>query len=467
MNRVAKAMILTGAAALGLYVQAPAGAAAPSVRPTTPAPAAQLEVGADKVDITPTDLADLNPFGGGAFTAVHDPIFARALFLRSGTEMSAIVTLDVPEVGDMRAFLGRIERETGIPAGHVMLAATHDHSAPRVGEVTPGATAQKAGPASLRYSEQVYDRVIAALKQARAAARPARFGVANGAVDVNVSRDAYTPGQPGQMGQAGRPGGWGLGFNPDGPSDKTVRVARFESLDGKPIAVLFNYAVHSTVSFGIKEVSGDLAGAAERHAEDLLGDGAVAMFTMGAAGDQAPRVFRERQSGANPRDKALAYQAIEAQGVMLGTEVARVAATVQRTEGMVRMRSARAERSCPTKVAAPGPVAAVAGSAVMSSMSTATAPTVPIQLGLLQLNDVAFTGVGGEVVTNIHRRFERETPLANSFFMTIVNDRIGYIADDAAYDRPIFEVKASPFSRGCAEDAIVDGLVSLITQQDR
>jgi hypothetical protein len=41
---------------------------------------------------------------------------------------------------------------------------------------------------------------------------------------------------------------------------------------------------------------------------------------------------------------------------------------------------------------------------------------------------------------------------------------VGYIVDDAAYDTPIFEVKASPLERGCAEGAIVNGLVDMIEQ---
>lgn len=33
---------------------------------------------------------------------------------------------------------------------------------------------------------------------------------------------------------------------PDGPSDKTVAVVKFETLSGSPIAILVNYAVHGT-----------------------------------------------------------------------------------------------------------------------------------------------------------------------------------------------------------------------------
>ena len=67
----------------------------------TTANAGALKVGAAKIDITPSDLTNLNPFGGGSFTAVHDSIYARALVFGDGTAAAAIVSLDVPEVGDM------------------------------------------------------------------------------------------------------------------------------------------------------------------------------------------------------------------------------------------------------------------------------------------------------------------------------------------------------------------------------
>ena len=404
-----------------------------------------LLAGAAKVDITPTDLTNLNPFGGGSFTAVHDPIFARALVLSEDAETVAIVTLDLPEVGDMTPLRQRIERELGIHFNNIMIAATHDHSAPRVGKVSAGALAQNGGPESDRYSDVVFDRVIAALKTAQGAAQPARFGLAKGDANVNVNRDQYTPGK-----------GWGLGYDPEGPSDKTVWVLKFAALSGKPIAVLFDYAVHSNVTFGIKEISGDLAGAAERYVERNGGEGVVAMFMMGPAGDQAPRVFHAGQRGDVARDRELAYQANDAQGVVLGAEVLRVLDLITTPTSKVRIRVAAHDAVCPTKP----------GVSQMTTMTTVRSPTVTLHLGLIMLNEVGIAGVSGEVVTNIYRHLQRDTPLANTILATIVNDRVGYLVDDAAYDKPIFEVNGSPAARGCAEDAIVDGLVGMMKALD-
>jgi neutral ceramidase len=405
-----------------------------------------FKAGVSKVDISPSDLTNLNPFGGGSFTAVHDPIFARALVLSEGAETVAFVSLDLPEVGDMTPLRQRIERELGIKFGHIMISATHNHSAPRIGKVSPGALAQNGGPESMRYSDVVFDKVIAAIKAAKDSAQPARFGFGKGDVNVNVNRDQYTPGK-----------GWGMGYDPDGPSDKTVWVLKFETLSGQPIAVLFDYAVHSNVTLGIKEISGDLAGAAERYVEQNNGDGAVALFSMGPAGDQAPRVFHGGQRADLQRDRDLAYQASDAQGVMLGAEVIRVTKQIDASASEVRIKAAQREVVCATKP----------GVGQMATMTQVQSPTVTLRLSLIMLDQVAIAGVSGEVVTNIYRHLQKETPLADTILATIVNDRVGYLVDDAAYDRPIFEVNGSPAARGCAEKAIVDGLVGMIRDELR
>ena len=49
-----------------------------------------LRAGATKVNITPSNLANLNSFGGG-FSSVHDPFFARALVLDNSVNIVAMV----------------------------------------------------------------------------------------------------------------------------------------------------------------------------------------------------------------------------------------------------------------------------------------------------------------------------------------------------------------------------------------
>jgi hypothetical protein len=58
-----------------------------------------------------------------------------------------------------------------------------------------------------------------------------------------------------------------------------------------------------------------------------------------------------------------------------------------------------------------------------------------VRLQLIRINQIAITGVSGEVFTGIYRHLKRESPFTNTMMATIANDRIGYIPDDASYDR--------------------------------
>lgn len=421
---------------------------------TTGQAAPRLRAGAVKAEITPEDLINLHPMPG-EFSGVHDPLFLRALYLGDGETETALVSLDLIEAGDITPLRERIQRELGIPADHVVVTATHTHNAPRIADVSPGALAHAGGPESYAYTEVVYDRVVAALHKARAEARPARFGVGTGTADVNVNREQYADGR------------WILGHNPEGPSDKTVWVLKFEAMDGDPIAVVVNYAVHSTVVFGSGEISGDLAGAAcryiEHHFEDFSeghrdGD-PVALWTPGPLGDQAPRVDLGLPFGVAPteRQKARAYAAMDAQGLIVGAEVLRVAAAITEFTSSVRIGAEQRTVPCPVKE----------GQDVMSTMRQELVDTVPLRLALITLADVALAGVSGEVVTDIYRRLAGRSPLARTLLISIANDRIGYLPDDARFDRPVHSVNGCPIARGHAETAIVEGVSDMIARQLR
>jgi hypothetical protein len=407
-------------------------------------------VGAAKVDITPKDLTSLNPMGGKTFAGVHDPIYARALVLESGKNLVAMVTLDLIEAGDTSEVRKRIAKELGIPFDHIMISATHDHSAPRLGDVTPGALAHGGGQESAAYTRMVNGEIVEALRAAKAALQPATFGLKTGSADINVNRDQYTA------------KGWQMGVDPDRPSTKTVWVMKFQNAAGEPIAILINYAVHSTATLGANLVSGDIAGAAERYVEQHDGDKVVALWTMGPAGDQNPRFATfgfGGPPGTPPRSAKDAeeisqagFEAMDAQGFMVGAEVVRVTKLIQAATSTVRLEADERVFSCPVKQ----------GVNQMADMKQAAAVTVPIRLSLIMLNQVALVGVSGEVVTNIYTHLMKSSPLADTIMVTIANDRIGYIADDAAYDTPYFEVNGTPAARGCAENGIVDGLVGMI-----
>lgn len=175
--------------------------------PTALAHEAVLKAGASKVDITPS--GDKLP---GIFTGILDPIHVRAIALESGAQRAALVTVDAGAIPNeiWQRLTTRAEAELGIPANHVILTATHTHSVPFGW--------------SVGYEAQLYQ----AVEEAVAALQPAKMAFGTGVSYINVNRNIIDP-------QTGR---WWEGPNYQGPSDKTVAVLSFQSLNGAHRGVL-------------------------------------------------------------------------------------------------------------------------------------------------------------------------------------------------------------------------------------
>jgi len=68
------------------------------------------------------------------------------------------------------------------------------------------------------------------------------------------------------------------------------------------------------------------------------------------------------------------------------------------------------------------------------------------------------------VFTAIAQRFKTESPYKHTMMATLTNGmaRSGYIPNVAAFGYQTFEVLGSRLKPGCAESAIVNGLLDLI-----
>ncbi len=390
--------------------------------------AEDLRVGAARVEITPAADAAL-PMSGYAgrkdgHRSVHDPLYVRAVVLEAGARRAAIVSADL--IGFSHEFwahvAGRLAAEHRIPVSHLLLAATHTHGAPSLRDA---------------YAQRVEDSLSAAVAQAASRLAPGRVGMGVGRANVNVNRRAL---------QAN--GSWYLGINPDGPSDKTVAVVKFESAAGVPLAMFVNYGVHGT-ALGMRNsaITADLPGATSRWVERHFGDKVVVPWTSGAGGDQCPIYDRLDDR----------FDGMEAMGRILGDEVIRVAASIT-TTGRVSLGGAQKVVTCPGQKAVPG-LTKGAPPAFVDAAATS------IRLSLLRINDIALTGVSGEVLTLIGQRTKSESPTSNTIMVTHCNGSSGYLPDDAAYARVSYEIKSARVKPGCAETAIVKGLVQMIQEQ--
>ena len=421
-----------------------------------------LKVGAAKVDITPAPNELPKNYRG-----ILDHLFARAIVVENGSGRAALVTLDAGAIPTplWQHLSARAARELNIPPDQFLLTATHTHSVPW----TPAAGFE--------------DKIFEAMRKAAAAARPARMAYGTGVSYINVNRNIIDP----------KTNRWWEGPNYDGPSDKTVAVVRFETLTGEPIAIYYNYGVHGVITGTLDLVSADIPGAASNYIEESLGNGAVAVYSNGAAGDQNPIYFNqtyelrdirikdyakrgqdisnamppggEGLDRSDPRTALLMEQQkrmILSMGQFLGEEVLHVSrAGLERPVSEARIAGAQETVTCPGRKRLDKGRAGYPG-------VYEDADPVALRLSLLAIGDTVIGGVDGEVFTTIAQRFKRESPYKHTMMTTLTNGMAssGYIPNDAAFGFNTFEVVSSQLKPGCAETAIVDGLLDLIDRVD-
>ena len=100
-----------------------------------------------------------------------------------------------------------------------------------------------------------------------------------------------------------------------GPIDPEIGILKLERMDGTVLALVYNFACHPIHGVPSGGNTADFPGFASRAIEDGLGDGAMAFFVQGCAGDINPSLYK---ATGHPHDA-------EAYGNLLGLSALRAA----------------------------------------------------------------------------------------------------------------------------------------------
>lgn len=405
-----------------------------------------LRAGAARVDITPApDEFPYQAKGERAFVGVHDPVYARALVLDDGAHQVAIIVIDVTVIPTPQAFSQALAAELHIPEANLMVAATHTHVVPLVSYHGGEPDAREA-----REIDRVKQGAIEAARQAEAHLRPAKTAFGRGEAWVNVNN--------------GEQAGLKTGFDPHGPSDKTLDVLEVQAIDGTPIALLADYAAHAEVMFRSVirdngyEVSGDLPGAVARILESQSPNGPVVLFASAAAADQLS-LFKSLQPAGRllaADEGAAGWALLDVQARRLAASVLDVTATLPPGTSQVRLSADSRVVECPGQHLSPN--------RETGKVEVEEKPPVAIPLAVIRINDIVLAGVAGDVASEIGRKFKAASPLPDSTMITMTSGSIGYILADASYEHPGHGVFGSQLKQGCAEKAVVQGLLDLISR---
>ena len=400
-----------------------------------------LRAGAAAVDISPPRLPVVvsGMFLTRQANRLTDHLHARAVVLDDGATRLALVVVDslmLPrEMLD--AVKAEAARATGIPPAHILIAATHTHSAPCV----VGALGTDPDP---HYCRFLPGKLVEAIRQAAARLAPARVGwaVARHPAHTHCRRWILRPDRMRRdpfgalTVRAHMHPGWSNPhfLGPSGPVDDEVGVLALQHSDGRPMAVLAVYSMHYA---GSPPVSADHFGVCAREIEKRLGGGVVGILAQGTSGDlhwmdyslPARRPLNRFVIG-----RAVAQVAIEACKTMEFRDRVRLAACEKlltlrrRVPDAARLEWARGlvakMQQRPPDQRAPKNIPEVYA---REQLLLAEEPTRELKLQAMRIGELGITAIPCEVFAISGLKLKRRSPLRPTINFGLANGAEGYI----------------------------------------
>lgn len=264
-----------------------------------PAEAGPLRAGAAKVDVTHPDTETRN-----------ERLYVKALVLTDDVTTAAIITVDAVAIGQIGPIKNdyfpkvraRLEKELQIKSANVLANASHCHGI---------------------VCQDIDEKTVQAVKEASQKLVPVKVGVGVGHEDrvMENRRLKLKNGREADVRHA-------YSLPPDaeiagvGPVDPQIGVLRLDRLDGRTVAVVYNFACHPILGVPAGTNTADLTGFASRVIEDNLSDDTIALFIQGCGGDINPVFYKDVD---HPRDA-------ETLGNLLGLSTLKAVRKIQTRE---------------------------------------------------------------------------------------------------------------------------------------
>ncbi len=415
----------------------------------------QLRAGAATSNITPA-LGAIIVGGWGKPEAehIHDELHARCLVLDDGETQLGFVICDnvgiLREVFDLAKRLA--ERETGIPASHLMMSATHTHSGPSA----RGSSALLPTESFTDYQQFLARRIADGLRRAQKNLEPARVGWGSGQLPGQVfNRRWYLqPGVPNPNPFGGtdtvkmNPGSGKHLLKPAGPVDPEISFLSVQAADGRPLALLANYSLHYVGGVRPNEISADyFAMFAERIAELLHAEKQdppfVGIMSNGTSGDVNNNYLTPE---VDPNRKPVRYPPYGKMRVVANEAAEVVHKALENTQYHTEVTLAAAETEIPIRVRKPDEKMLAWASEVLARPADAPLnhprertyaervtqmadwpEQIPMILQAFRIGDLGIAAIPFEVFTETGLEIKDRGPLKRTFTISLANGAYGYL----------------------------------------
>lgn len=417
-------------------------------------------------------------------SGVHDPLQVHALVLDDGSHQLALAGVDLICLAgsDIQAAANQIQRQCGIPPDHVLCWATHTHTGPVPEPNIP------AGDPDPEYMSLVRRRIADCVQLAQGKLQPAQASVGVGHQEnLAFNRRADRRGRPLPPSSSELLGLLRSGIPPPaeqlpmnewvraaGMVDPQVGVLHVERLDGSPLALWVNFALHCD-TVGGNEYSAGYPHVLRTTLARQYGQDAVVLFANGPCGDinHVDR-RRERRKGFGEAARI---------GTVLAGEVIKVVAD-SAAQSLIPLRAQTRSIRVPRRTVEPEELEAAG--AVIERVPraeerreryyaddllhlAATDEQVDTQVQALRLGSTALVGLPGEIFVELGLEIKRRSPFASTFVVELAGDYVGYVPTAGAFAEGGYEVMTARTSRLAPEagQAMVDAAVSLLEQLAR
>jgi len=434
-----------------------------------PAAPAGLRAGAATSNITPAlgVVLDGTIMQIGPAKHVHDELHARCLVLDDGTTRVAFVICDTTMISRELVDRARqlISQTTGISPAHVLISATHTHSSPRLIDLG-------LGEANRRYEDFAVQRMADGVRRAINNLAPARLGwgsvqkpehVFNRRWLLKPDHSLINPfGEKTDRAWMYAPKD--VALEPAGPVDPEVAFLGVQHSDGRPLAVLANYALHYVGGIPSGTISADYFGVFSRRLEELFGATAgdppfVAMMSNGTCGDVAN--VRVGDASA-PRPALPAYGKMRIVGHDVAEAVAAAFKTIQFQDrpplaaveseialDIRRPDAARLEWAKKTAVTGQNlnkltrPQIYAREALLLAEMP----PREPVRLQAIRIGDIAIGAIPCEVFVETGLAIKKQSTARHTFVIELANGYHGYLPTPRQHELGGYETWPARSSR--------------------
>ena len=248
---------------------------------------ASLRIGLAETEITPPEgFLMAGYYHERKATGTRDPLKAKAIVFCGDGERAAFVACDLTGIAaDLSAEVRRLAAaQTGIPAAHIVLAATHSHTAPDYTRDLYEYLGGRPEDGQQRYAAKLIGGIVDAIVRADAGAKPAAVFAGTARQETPISFNRRFVMKDGSVRT------WMRLDNPEvvraaGPIDADVGLMLVRAAEGdQPLGVFTNFALHLDTVGGTLW-SGDYPFYVEQALRQTLSPNVISIFGNGCCGD--------------------------------------------------------------------------------------------------------------------------------------------------------------------------------------